>query len=86
MIYNDDIKWHNQILGKGKFITNDNLWTTLKMEFNNVHDIYDKGIINNSFNAMDHQNPYDDSLMLVNDSQFNNNIKLKDIVIIIHEE
>lgn len=86
LIYNDDIKHHNQFLGKGKFVTNDNLWTTLKMEFNTVHDIYDKGNINNNFNAMDHQNPYDDSLTLSNDSQINNNVKLKDIVIIIHEE
>jgi hypothetical protein len=86
LIYNDDIKYHNQLLGKSKFVTNDNLWTTLKMEFNNVHDIYDKGIINNNFNVMDHQNPYDDSLTLSNDSQFNNIVKLKDTVNIIHEE
>ena len=86
LIYNDSINWFNQLLGNSEIVTDDNLWATLKMEFNNKYEITDKGQINNLFSVIDHQNPYDDTISLINESQFNNSFNMRDIVIIIHEE
>ena len=86
LIYNDNINWFNQLLENSEIVTDDNLWATLKMEFNNKYEIIDKGQINNLFSVIDHQNPYDDTISLITESQFNNSFNMRDIVIIIHEE
>ena len=87
LLYNDIIKsCSKDLLTKVNCVTGDNLWYTMRHYCNDGIQPYDKQLVSSMIYTEDHQESYEDNMILDNNVRNNDSIRMKDVVIIIHED